>query len=413
MRNEKLHRPCSRFTDEEPRNPIHRGPYGLEVKLVSWNGPSFPVLYDELMSGAGDEPSRLAETIQPSPAWVEGALTREVISAEHATQWDALDDYQRRVVTAMFAMKLLPTPLESINFTFLINNVARATTHQLVRTRVGASFAQNSGRVNDWRHKAWSMPETIARLIDDFDQDHSTPLPFDGVALESCLERMLPIENYLTLLDARRTEEDVAVNGPTTLHDALVNHLQDGRRLYAALVDAGVPHQDARRVLTMGTETFIYDNYNYLALAGVLANRLEHTMEWEINCIAQLMLREVRMQCPRVYSQFLMSRSDKTKVCSVGDDSAEWSWDGKWPRPAGYQEPFPPSYGPLQNPYFVLHPSSFNGGPIVWIPTNGTYPWSIVKPEAESLICTSCGAEAYVNPVTRLCDSCTRINNPA
>jgi thymidylate synthase ThyX len=377
----------------------------LEVKLVAWNGPTFPVLYDVLMSGAGDEPSRLSEEFRPE---MREPFAPQAIQAEHRMGWTDLSDYQKQVLTAMFAMKLLPTPMEAISFTFLINNVARATTHQLVRTRVGASFAQNSGRVNDWRHKAWSCPETIARVIAEYDRGRELPLNEYGVQTEACLFDEAPIDAYLKKLDEDRTEDDLAVGGPTSLHDAVFRHLQEGRRLYAAFVDAGVPHQDARRVLTMGTETFIYDKYNYLALAGFLANRLEHTMEWEINCIAQLMLREVKMRCPRVYSQFLMSRSDKTKVCAVGDDSAEWSWDGKHPHAPSYVQPFPPAYSPLQNPYWVLHPDAMAGGPIVWIPTNGTYPWEIVNPQRLDPVCDACGAEVHVNPDTKLCSDCAR-----
>lgn len=397
-----LHRPCSRFTGEEPRNPIHRGIEGLEVTLVSWHAQSFPVMFNQLMCGAGDEPSRYDPAIVLNPF---ESVTRSE-EAEMRLGWHMLDEWQQRVVTSMFAGKNLPTPMESIHFIFEINNVARATTHQLVRTRVGAAFQQNSGRVNDWRHKAWSMPETIARVVDDFDELLPTlPFvgPYDAAPLRSCITDRAPLEEYINGVEAWKDREV----GTMTLRNALESHLQEGRLLYAALVDAGVPHQDARRVLTMGTETFIYDDYNYLALAGVLANRLEFTMEWEINAIAQLMLREVKMKCPRVFSQFLASRSDKAKVTMVGDDSAEWSHDGKWPLPAGYVAPGPPSYGPLANPYFVLHPSSMDGGPIRWIRTNGTFPWDEVNAYNKP-VCVGCGQEAGpVDKRTKLCSDCS------
>lgn len=397
-----LHRPCARFTGEEPRNPMHRGPEALEVTLVSWHSQTFPVMFNQLMCGAGDEPSRYA----PPITFDETAHTTPVEHAERLLGWHTLDPWQQRVVTSMFAGKNLPTPMESIHFIFEINNVARATTHQLVRTRIGAAFQQNSGRVNDWRHKGWSMPETIARVVDDYDGVLPS-LPFEGpdgsAPIRSCITSYAPLKTYVYEVSERHD-----VNPETiTLGSILEAHLQEGRRLYAALVDAGVPHQDARRVLTMGTETFIYDDYNYLALQGVLANRLEHTMEWEINAIAQLMLREVKLKCPHVFSRYLMSRSDKTHVCSVGDDSAEWSWDGKWPLPAGYVAPGPPSYGPLANPYFVLHPESMDGGPIRWIRTNGMYPWDLIN-AYEKPVCIGCGQEAGpVDKKTQRCPECT------
>ena len=190
------------------------------------------------------------------------------------------------------------------------------------------------------------------------------------------------------------------------------------------MVDAGIPWQDARRVLFMGMQTYIHDQYNYLALSGVLANRLEHIMDWEFNCVAQLMLREVKMKCPPLLSKYLGSHSDKAKA-------AKFAGLESWPPDRKYQSPYDvckkcghaasnhhqqqtmmtfvselvcteceregnkAKVGPMhlfepvdrltrqhrseQNPFFVLHPDSMAGGPIVWIPTNGTYPHEAVR----------------------------------
>lgn len=208
------------------------------------------------------------------------------------------------------------------------------------------------------------------------------------------------------------------------MRSAIEEHIMNGRRLYAALVDAGIPWQDARRVLFMGMQTYIHDQYNYLALQGVLGNRLEHIMDWEFNCVAQLMLREVKMKCPPLLSKYLGSHSDRAKAAKFAGLES-WPPDRKYPspyddctacghamsnhyRPDMADNPLPDEmicsmcdrdnhrpmapmhisipkdrltrqHRPEQMPFFVLHPDSMAGGPIVWIPTNGTYPHEVIK----------------------------------
>ena len=132
-------------------------------------------------------------------------------------------------------------------------------------------------------------------------------------------------------------------------------------------------------------------------------------MDWEINCVAQLMLREVKMKCPPLLSKYLGSHSDL-----AGQDKfaglQSWPPVGKYPNPyerckncghakinhkpdtawpdtcevcersnhscSGYvpADTLPREHRPEQNPFWVLHPDSMNGGPIRWIPTNGRFP---------------------------------------
>lgn len=358
--SEMLHRPCARYPHEIPHGRERRGPESLRVELLSWAPKEnlFPLMWNKLQAGAGDAPERFQPQLM-LPLDDPENLYNEQLSLDseihQITGWHALDAKQRLSIEACFAGKLLPQPLEGIVFQWLIDGCSRVTTHQIVRTRIGAGFVQHSGRVNDWRHRDWSMPETIARACDDLDDQPESHF-------DSCITDPEPIRKFL------RDHHDATVRG------AISRYLQEGRLLYAALVDAGIPHQDARRVLTFGTTTYIYADYSYPAMAGLLSKRLEHTMEWEINCIAQLMVRELRMKTPRVFWQYLGSASDKARVNRTTDDSAEWSPDGKWPLPPGQEPPAHPSYQPNQNPYWVLHPSAMAGGPIRWVATNGTYP---------------------------------------
>jgi thymidylate synthase ThyX len=408
------HRPHGIHTDEEPRNPITIGPESLQVTLDRW-GPVenlFTSMYDALQANWGDSPSRRIASIP-----VYKADDRVPGEWNMSTGWAKLTPNERDYVESCFAGKTLQQVLEGVTFDFCIDGVSRAFTHQNVRTRLGAGFMQHGGRDNDWRHRPWTMPETMRRLCEAHAGNaHEAHSIYSDDGMKVCVTDWKPIDRYL---EAQIIDSD-------SIQDAIEGHIMRGRQLYAALVDAGIPWQDARRVLFMGMQTYIHDQYNYLALSGVLANRLEHIMDWEFNCVAQLMLREIKMKCPPLISKYLGSHSDKAGM-------AKFAGLESWPPDRKYWSPFDdcalcghassnhvkPSdtrglpddefvcqvceregpepgvpapmhrfvphdrltrqHRPEQMPFFVLHPNSMAGGPIVWIPTNGQYPHDKVK----------------------------------
>jgi len=396
-------------------------------------------MYDALQANWGDEPSRTV--LRPCP-WLERLIQQpnHMGSWEHVTGWCALEENERSYVESCFAGKTLQQVLEGITFDFCIDGVSRAFTHQNVRTRLGAGFMQHGGRDNDWRHRAWTMPETMRRMCEAWEHPTETTTQPDEVKeylysgivdgdLRHPITNWNPIINYMI----GRTESLPEFDGTAvrevaaqTVREAIEEHIMNGRKLYSALVDAGIPWQDARRVLFMGMQTYIHDQYNYLALSGMLANRLEHIMDWEHNCVAQLMLREVKMKCPPLLSKYLGSHSDKAKTARFAGLES-WPADGKWPNPFEYcaecghtkanhhlhpesndvticevcerdgryanglaitrmnsihkyvaKDILPRQHRPEQNPFWVLHPDSMAGGPVVWIPTNGTYPHEMI-----------------------------------
>lgn len=356
-------------------------------------------MYDALQANWGEHPSRTVDRSR----LVHPAEWERVLRCENMG-WGKLREDERTYIDSCFAGKTLQQVLEGVTFDFVIDGVSRAFTHQNVRTRLGAGFMQHGGRDNDWRHRAWTMPETMRRMCVVQGKEMET----QGDDLKHCITDWEPIEEYL---------DSFPVPHSMNIREAIEEHIDNGRRLYAALVDAGIPWQDARRVLFMGMQTYIHDQYNYLALSGVLANRLEHIMDWEFNCVAQLMLREVRMKCPPMFSKYLGSHSDKAKSAKFAGLES-WPPDGKYPNPYercktcdhtyghhmvdkcafGSPDPvdgkmfycqcteyiphdtLPRQHRPEQMPFFVLHPESMAGGPVRWIPTNGTYPHDKVKP---------------------------------
>lgn len=333
------HEPFADYRYEKPRNKISVGPSGIHVELASW-GPmdDWDVhVFNRMQANWGDHAVKIDAKLEPDA----GKLT-----------FDEMDQVEN-----CFAGRALPQVLEMFSFVFYITGISRACTHQIVRTRIGANFTQQGGRDNDWRHHNWTMPETI----------HRACLAQMGTRWveKDCIDDWEPIKAYQR--DYQQKQTLVAV---------IDEWLDYTRNLYAALVDAGIPWQDARYLLPIGMQTYLSSNYTYPALAGFLANRLEHVMMWETNCVAQLMLREIKMKCPPLFSKYLGSHSDKAGVARFATLDS-WHPDGKHPIPneqTGDVVFIKRQNRPEQNPFFVLHPDSMAGGPIVWIPTDGTYP---------------------------------------
>lgn len=320
---------------EQPLTRIDVGPEGIEVELVDW-GPQQHLLQRlwRMLNGTwGDSPE--------APR-----VMTEVMK-------DRVREACRQGSPSVGQI------LETVQFTFLVNGISRACTHQIVRTRIGACFSQHGGRDNDWRMRPFRCPETIDRTL----QGRGVPPQWpDG---NNDTSRLWNLE---------REHGDV-----------LAHWFAYTKELYSALVDAGVPWQDARRVLPIGCETYIYASYSFAALKGLLRNRLEHIMDWEINCVSQLMRRAVKMACPDWLADSLGSHSDIAGHACF-HRMRLMPHDRKWPVKTGDMTRSPSEcwYSRSQNPFWVLHPDSMAGGPVKWVPSMPTGEYPVLEEETET-----------------------------
>ncbi|MEW5937364.1 MAG: FAD-dependent thymidylate synthase [Candidatus Thermoplasmatota archaeon] len=140
--------------------------------------------------------------------------------------------------------------LEHASFTFAIMGVSRALTHQLVRHRI-ASYSQQSQRHVKIRDFEYVTPPTVTR----------SP-------------------------EARGLYKDA------------MTRISDG---YSALVELGVPIEDARYVLPNATATNIVVTMNARSLLNFFELRLCLRAQWEIRRLASLMLKEVKAAAPLLF----------------------------------------------------------------------------------------------------------------
>ncbi len=141
--------------------------------------------------------------------------------------------------------------LEHASFTFGVEGISRAASHQLVRHRL-ASYSQKSQRY----------------VIEE--------RPFDFVVPESIAADSARRDAFLALMAA--------------LHER-----------YRELIAAGVPAEDARYVLPNAAETKIIVTMNVRELRHFFRMRLCLRAQWEIRALAEAMLAEARPVAPRLF----------------------------------------------------------------------------------------------------------------
>lgn len=139
--------------------------------------------------------------------------------------------------------------LEFCDFTFHVEGVSRALTHQLVRHRM-ASYAQRS-----------------QRYCSEDGFDYVTPL---SIAKD-------PIAHY-----------------------KYQRFMADCMSVYADLQSIGIPNEDARMVLPNACESVIEVKMNFRSLIHFMNERLCTRAQWEIRQMAMLMKKAVEEQFPEL-----------------------------------------------------------------------------------------------------------------
>ena len=165
------------------------------------------------------------------------------------------------------------SPIEHINFTFAIEGVSRALSHQLVRHRI-ASYSQQSQRYVKAAQFAYVVPPLAANNLD---------------ALEVFEKQM-----------------------------------QSAQEAYDKLIAFGLPPEDARFVLPNAAETKIIVTMNARSLYNFFEKRCCYRAQWEIRQLAEAMLELVKPIAPTIFSR-AGAPCDRDGVCPEGAMSC-----GRW-----------------------------------------------------------------------------------
>ncbi|MDH5810877.1 MAG: FAD-dependent thymidylate synthase [Candidatus Methanomethylicaceae archaeon] len=200
----------------------------------------------------------------PDPERVVAASARQCYSKFSATR--ALRDLTDADIQRLLKKVIESghhSVLEHASFTFAIEGISRACSHQLVRHRI-ASYSQQSQRYVKLDEIDFIIPESINRddkLRSEFYE-----------ALELC------------------------------------------KTCYKKLLEEGVPAEDARYVLPQATPTKIVVTMNARSLMNFFELRCCLSAQWEIRRLAEEMLSLVKQVAPHIFENagpFCVTR----KVC--------------------------------------------------------------------------------------------------
>jgi flavin-dependent thymidylate synthase len=172
---------------------------------------------------------------------MNGVGLAEVRAWPEARKWAELEKMRATIQSSW----------EFVEYTFAISGVSRAFTHQLVRQRVGTSFAQQSQRAVDMSGFEFITPDKIA----------ADRHPVDG--------------DVGALLDEWNCD---------------MRKISD---MYAELLSLGAEHQDARGILPTNVSTNIVFKANLRTLHEMALKRLCVRTQGEYQDVFRALLEEV------------------------------------------------------------------------------------------------------------------------
>lgn len=183
-----------------------------------------------------------------------------------------LNDYSENQIESILedalSNKTLPTALESIQFTFQIDGISRAATHQLVRVRIGSGFSQKG------------MSDTYYG-----DTDYVIPASIEAVG---------KTKEYMDLM-------------------------KKCNAFYDELFNLGVPYQDARFVIPHAATSSVVWTVNYLALKNFCGKRMQSDQNWEMNSLCKLIKKEIEKVYPALAKALVPNCEIKKKCMAFGN----------------------------------------------------------------------------------------------
>ncbi len=198
----------------------------------------------------------------PAPEQLIASAAKLCYASDTSTLLDQEDDASARFVRRLREMGHL-SPIEHAVFTFYVEGISRACSHQLVRHRL-ASYSQRSQRYV--RHDAF---------------DYVTPPQLRG---------------KVVTVDGR------PVDAVEYYRQCMTVIAEQYRALNEALGDTGEEsNEDARYLLPNACETKLFVTMNARQLMHFFEERLCQRAQWEIRAVADQMLALARDACPAVF----------------------------------------------------------------------------------------------------------------
>ncbi len=252
----------------------------VKVKLIAYNKP---------LKGTND-PRRL-----PLIGFKISVGKLHDNSVEHYLSNRYPDEKVRQILLSAVEF---PSILEHITFTFLIEDVSRVCSHQLVRHRL-VSFTQESQRYSESY-----MKRAVRKIIDrtrreDYSEMYRNKRIADIITLflsetidsecncirEDYCEILLEAVNEAFIIP----EQISRIDSMCFAKDLLLSI-----KKYYELIEMGIEYEDARFILPQAIKTRLLATLNLRELLHIVCLRLSPRAQWEIREVAKKMVDEVK-----------------------------------------------------------------------------------------------------------------------
>lgn len=208
----------------------------------------------------------------PDPELVIAAASRSTSADSTATEIidKMTPDYASRMIKQLISAGHL-SPLEHASFTFSLEGISRACSHQLVRHRL-ASYSQQSQRFVHLKEPKFVTPPSLSAHPE---------------------------------MRGRYQEK-----------------VRKAHQFYQEMVQAGIPMEDARYILPSGMETNLVMTMNARELLNAAALRLCPRSQWEIVGLFERIKAEVKRVAPTIGEElrpkcYKLTYCDEPKSCGL------------------------------------------------------------------------------------------------
>ena len=179
------------------------------------------------------------------------------------------------------------SPMEHASFTFGIEGISRACSHQLVRHRI-ASYSQQSQRYVDGTKFDFVTPPEIAANQKALEA-YTRVLDIQAQAYQEIRDAL--VVGYIN--DYKGTASD------GTDEEVIKNFQQENKSLYSSFVKKA--NEDARFILPNASTTKIVCTFNARSLQNFFAHRCCNRAQWEIREVAEQMLLACLEVAPHLF----------------------------------------------------------------------------------------------------------------
>ena len=244
----------------------------------------------------------IAHTPEPDKVVAQaGKLCYSAVGVDEITQKLTEEEIARYV--NMLASIGHESPLEHVSFTFAIEGISRACTHQIVRHRI-ASYSQQSQRYVKLEQFEYIIPPAIEKnpeakriFIETMERDQKAYDELVDLLLEDILIDKHAADYGSCIREILKENPDVAPDRSKVLDLYAEKFFEDYRKAEKQAIE------DARYVFPNACETKIVITMNARSLLHFFNVRCCNRAQWEIREMATEMLKECKKIAPALFKK--------------------------------------------------------------------------------------------------------------